>query len=64
MFTYAHTFIDTVQSAKINTLKTLVADEKVRESFQAIIDAETKFVKSMADIADDFYSKISKFNYK
>ena len=64
MFTYAHTFIDTVQSVKINTLKTLVADEKVREPFQAIIDEETEFVKSMADIADDFYSKISKFNYK
>ena len=59
MFTYTHTVIDTIQSAKTNTLKTIVADEKVRETFQAIIDAETKFAKSIADIADDVYTKFT-----
>lgn len=64
MFTYAHTFIDSIQTAKVNTLKTLVTDEKVREPFQAMIDAETKFVKSMTDIADDLYTRITEQTQK
>lgn len=64
MFTYAHTFIDSIQTAKVNTLKTLVTDEKVREPFQAMIDAETKFVKSMADIADDLYARVTEQTQK
>lgn len=64
MFTYAHTFIDSIQTAKVNTLRTLVTDEKVREPFQAMIDAETKFAKSMADIADDLYTRITEQTQK
>lgn len=59
MFTYAHTFIDSIQSAKINTLKTLVTDENIRAPFQTIVEAETKFVKTMAEVADDFYSQFT-----
>lgn len=59
MFTYTHTAIDSIQSAKTNTLKSLVTDEKIREPLQAIIDAETKFAKSIADIADDVYSQFT-----
>jgi hypothetical protein len=64
MFTYAHTFIDSIQIAKVNTLKTLVTDEKVREPFQDMIDAETKFAKSMADIADDLYARVTEQTQK
>jgi hypothetical protein len=59
MFTYTHTEIDSIQAAKTNTLKNLVTDEKIREPLQAIIDAETKFAKSIADIADDVYSQFT-----
>jgi hypothetical protein len=68
MLSYAHTVIDSVQAAKTNTLKTMVTDAKVREPLQAMIDAETKFVKSMTDIADDIYTQfteqIQKFTTK
>jgi hypothetical protein len=57
MLAYAHTVIDSVQAAKTNTLKTIVTDAKVREPLQAMIDAETKFVKSMTDIADGLYTQ-------
>jgi hypothetical protein len=59
MFSYANAFIDTVQSAKSNALKTIVTDAKVREPFEAMIEAETQFVKSMTDIADGLYTQFT-----
>jgi hypothetical protein len=59
MLAYAHTVIDSVQAAKTNTLKTIVTDAKVREPLQAMIDAETKFAKSMTDIADGLYTQFA-----
>ena len=59
MFSYANAFIDTVQAAKTNTLKTIVTDVKAREPFQSFIDAETTFAKSVAQIADKFYSQVT-----
>jgi hypothetical protein len=59
MFSYANVFIDTVQSAKSNALKTIVTDTKVREPFQSFIDAQTTFAKSMTDIADTFYTQVT-----
>jgi len=59
MFTYAYTLIDTLQIAKTNTLKTIVTDAQVREPFQAMIEAETKFVKSMTEIADGLYTQFT-----
>ena len=59
MFSYANSFIDTVQAAKTNTLKTMVTDAKVREPFQSFIDAETTFAKSMTEIADSFYAQVT-----
>jgi predicted metal-dependent hydrolase len=57
MFTYAQTFIDTIQTAKTNTLKSLIVDSKLREPFQAFIEAETTFTKAVAEIADDVYNQ-------
>ena len=59
MFSYANVFIDTVQAAKSNTLKTMVTDAKVREPFQSFIDAETTFAKSVTQIADSVYTQIT-----
>lgn len=59
MFSYAISFIDTVQAAKTNTLKTIVTDAKVREPFQSFIDAETTFAKSVTEIADKFYGQVT-----
>lgn len=57
MFSYAQTFIDTIQTAKTNTLKSLIVDSKIRQPFQAFIEAETTFAKSVAEIADDLYTQ-------
>lgn len=57
MFSYAQTFIDTIQTAKTNTLKSLIVDSKIRQPFQAFIEAETTFAKSVAEIADDVYTQ-------
>lgn len=57
MFTYAQTFIDTIQTAKTNTLKSLIVDSKLRQPFQAFIEAETTFAKAVAEIADDVYTQ-------
>jgi hypothetical protein len=59
MFSYANAFIDTVQSAKSNTLKYVVTDAKVREPFQSFIDAQTTFAKSMTEIADTVYTQVT-----
>ena len=59
MFSYANSFIDTVQAAKTNTLKTMVTDAKVREPFQSFIDAETTFAKSLTQIADSIYAQVT-----
>ena len=59
MFSYANAFIDTVQAAKTNTLKTIVTDAKVREPFQSFIDAETTFAKSLTQIADSVYTQVT-----
>ena len=59
MFSYANSFIDTVQAAKTNTLKTMVTDAKVREPFQSFIDAETTFAKSLTQIADSVYAQVT-----
>lgn len=57
MFSYAQTFIDTIQTAKTNTLKSLIVDSKLRQPFQSFIEAETAFVKAVAEIADDVYTQ-------
>lgn len=59
MFSYANSFIDTIQAAKSNTLKTIVTDTKVREPLQSFIDAQTAFAKSMTQIADTVYTQVT-----
>ena len=59
MFSYANVFIDTVQDAKSNALKTIVTDSKTREPLQAFIDAQTTFAKEVTRIADTFYSQVT-----
>lgn len=48
-----NTFIDTVQSAKSQALKTFVTNEPVRKSLQSLIDAQTTFAKQVAKSASE-----------
>jgi len=59
MFSYANVFIDTVQDAKSNALKTIVTDSKTREPLQAFIDAQTTFAKEVTKIADTVYAQVT-----
>ena len=59
MFSYANVFIDTLQAAKSNALKTVITDSKTRQPMQDFIDAQTTFAKSMTDIADKFYTQVT-----
>ena len=59
MFSYANSFIDTLQAVNSNALKTIVTDVKVRQPMQDFIDAHTTFAKSMTDIADKFYGQVT-----
>lgn len=43
-----NTFIDTVQGAKTQFLKTFVTNEPVRKSLQSFVDAQTTFAKQVA----------------
>jgi uncharacterized protein YueI len=59
MFSYANIFIDSIQTAKSNALKTIVTDSKSREPLQAFIDAQTTFAKEVNRIADTIYSQVT-----
>jgi uncharacterized protein YueI len=59
MFSYANIFVDTIQTAKTNTLKSMITDEKVRAPFQSFIDAQTSFTKEMIRIADGVYNQFA-----
>jgi uncharacterized protein YueI len=59
MFSYANIFVDTVQTAKTNTLKSMITDEKVRAPLQSFIDAQTSFTKEMIRIADGVYNQFA-----
>jgi uncharacterized protein YueI len=68
MFSYANLFVDSIQTAKSNTLKSMITDEKVRAPLQSFIDAQTTFAKEMVRIADNMYNQaadqIEKFTGK
>jgi hypothetical protein len=68
MLSYANSFIDTVQGAKTQFLNTVVTEKSVREPLQAFVDAQTKFAKEMAKIADGYYNQameqVEKFTAK
>lgn len=53
MFT-PDTFIDTVQNAKRFVVNTFVQDEKIKQGLHDYIDAQTEFVKVVANNAVDF----------
>jgi len=43
-----NTFIDTVQGAKTQIVKTFVKDETLAKSIQAFVDSQTAFTKQVA----------------
>ena len=55
MFSHVNTFIDTIQGAKTTTLTNLITDKKVREPFEAVVNAQTAFAKELAKIGQSVY---------
>lgn len=53
MTSYVNTFIDTVQGAKTQFVKTFVTDAKVAKTLQSFIDAQTTFSKQVVSTASD-----------
>jgi len=48
MLQSVNTFIDTVQGAKSQIVKTFVKDESIAKSIQAFVDSQTAFTKQVA----------------
>lgn len=55
--------IETVQKAKSTVLSTLVPDAKLRQPFEAMIDAEAQFAKAMIRAAEHLYTQISDYKF-
>ena len=64
--TYAHTFIESVQSAKKMAVKNIVKHDQAQKICNDFIDAQTKYTKAATDTAFDtitrFYSLMSSTN--
>ena len=48
MLQSVNTFIDTIQGAKTQIVKTFVKDETLAKSIQAFVDSQTAFTKQVA----------------
>jgi uncharacterized protein YoxC len=48
MLQSVNTFIDTIQGAKTQIVKTFVQDETLAKSIQAFVDSQTAFTKQVA----------------
>jgi uncharacterized protein YoxC len=48
MLQSVNTFIDTIQGAKTQIVKTFVKDETLAKSIQAFVDSQTAFTKQFA----------------
>ena len=48
MLQSVNTFIDTIQGAKSQIVKTFVKDETLAKSIQAFVDSQTAFTKQVA----------------
>jgi uncharacterized protein YoxC len=48
MLQSVNTFIDTIQGAKTQIVKTFVKDETLAKSIQAFVDSQTTFTKQVA----------------
>lgn len=53
MLQSVNTFIDTVQGAKTQIVKTFVKDETLAKSIQAFVDSQTAFTKQVAKTTFD-----------
>ena len=57
MFSHVNTFIDTIQGAKTTALTNFITDKKLREPFEAVVNAQTVFAKEMAKISQSVYEQ-------
>jgi uncharacterized protein YoxC len=68
MLQSVNTFIDTVQGAKSQIVKTFVKDESLAKSIQAFVDSQTAFSKQVAkttfEVATKTAEEAVKFDVK
>jgi uncharacterized protein YoxC len=60
MLQSVNTFIDTVQGAKTQIVKTFVKDETLAKSIQAFVDSQTAFTKQVAKTTFDVSMETAK----
>lgn len=58
MFT-ADTFIDTIQTAKKEAVKTFVKNEVIAKSLNEFVDAQTEYTKKAAKAGTDAVAKVT-----
>jgi len=59
---YAHTFIDSVQSAKKQFVKIVVPQEKLADIINNFVDAQTKYTKEAVTVANETSTKLYKLS--
>ena len=66
MLQYVNSFIDTVQGAKTQFVKTYIQDESLAKPIQAFVDQQTTFVKQVAkttvDVSTTLAENATKFD--
>jgi uncharacterized protein YoxC len=66
MLQYVNTFIDTVQDAKTQIVKTFVKDETLSKSIQSFVDSQRAFTKQVAkttfEVATETAKQAAKFD--
>jgi hypothetical protein len=60
MLQYVNSFIDTVQGAKTQFVKTYIQDESLAKPIQAFLDQQTTFVKQVAKTTLDVSETLAK----
>lgn len=63
MFT-PESFIDTLETAKLNALEKVVTNETLKDNMREAIRAEARFAKSIAATSKNVMDEIVNFNYE
>ena len=62
MFT-PETIIDTVETAKLNTIEKTVTNSALKENMKAFVRAEAQFAKTIAATTKNVFSEVVNFKY-
>ena len=62
MFT-PETMIDTVETAKLNTIEKTVTNKALKENMKAFVRAEAQFAKTIAATSKNVMDEVANFKY-